>query len=115
MNKDILNEINNLTKDDLEIIIKQKSHLFSEEEMEVVTKRYNELNKNSLDNSITSIKNTNEFSRQLRQYDIGNGELDDLTNARILFRIFKCVNFMKNVLIVGLVCGVIGVVLAVMK
>lgn len=42
-------------------------------------------------------------------------ELDDLTNTRILFRIFKCVNFMKNVLIAGLVCGGIGIVLAAMK
>lgn len=42
-------------------------------------------------------------------------QMDDLTNTRILLGIFKCVNFIKNVLIAGLVCGGVGIILAVMK
>lgn len=38
-------------------------------------------------------------------------EMDDLVNTRILLGIFKCVNFMKNVLVAGLVCGGIGVLI----
>lgn len=42
-------------------------------------------------------------------------ELDDLTQTRILFKIFKCVNFIKNVIIVGIVLGFLGVVVAMMR
>lgn len=38
-------------------------------------------------------------------------DFDDLVNTRILLGIFKCVNFMKNVLVAGLVCGGIGVLI----
>lgn len=115
MSNDILNEINNLSADELEIIITQKSHLFSEKEMALVKERYNNLRGGKRDDNAVSLSNTTGLSRELYQYGIGDGELDDLTNTRILFRIFKCVNFMKNVLIAGLVCGGIGIVLAAMK
>ena len=36
-------------------------------------------------------------------------ELDDFTNTRILLGIFKCVNFIKNVILAGLICGGIGI------
>lgn len=37
--------------------------------------------------------------------------LDKFTDTRLLIGIFKCVNFMKNVLVAGLVCGGIGVLI----
>lgn len=42
-------------------------------------------------------------------------ELDELTQMKILFKIFKCVNFIKNVIIAGCVLGVLGVIVALMK
>lgn len=37
-------------------------------------------------------------------------EADDYVNTRILFDIFKCINLMKNLVLTGLVCGIIGIV-----
>ncbi len=42
-------------------------------------------------------------------------ELDDLTQTRILFKIFKCVNFIKNVIIAGIALGVLGCIMAIVK
>ena len=42
-------------------------------------------------------------------------EWDEYVNTRILLRIFKCVNLIKNILIVGLICGVVGVILSFIK
>ena len=39
-------------------------------------------------------------------------EIDESTNARILFKIFKCVNTIKNLFIAALVCGIIGIILS---
>lgn len=36
-------------------------------------------------------------------------KIDDDVNTMILFQIFKCVNFIKNVVLAGLVCGGIGI------
>lgn len=38
--------------------------------------------------------------------------LDKYTNTRILLGIFKCVNTIKNILIAGIVLGIVGVVLS---
>lgn len=115
MNDNILNEINNLSEDELRIIIQQKSHLFSEEEMKAVIKRYNSLDKSSNNNDIILTSDTSGFSYQLRKYNIGDGAIDSLTNTRILFRIFKCVNFIKNLFITLLALGVIGAILTVLR
>lgn len=42
-------------------------------------------------------------------------EWDEYVNTRILLRIFKCVNLIKNILLIGLICGLIGAILAVVK
>ena len=39
-------------------------------------------------------------------------EIDESTNTRILFKIFKCVNAIKNIFIVGLICEIIGIILS---
>lgn len=39
-------------------------------------------------------------------------EIDESSNARILFKIFKCVNTIKNLFIAAIVCGIIGIILS---
>lgn len=39
-------------------------------------------------------------------------EIDESTNTRILLKIFKCVNAIKNIFIVGLICEIIGIILS---
>lgn len=38
--------------------------------------------------------------------------LDKFTDTRLLIGIFKCVNTIKNIMIAGLICGIIGVALS---
>lgn len=85
------------------------------------------LNKNLLDElfnyKLCKIKEVSELEAKKLKKDETNHictsydnnfylcEMDDLVNTRILLGIFKCVNFMKNVLVAGLVCGGIGVLI----
>lgn len=109
-NKEILNQINNLSKEDLELIIKYKSHLFSKEEMDLVKSRYDKLCRETGD--ISSII-TNDLTKELSHN--GFNALNNQTNTQILLDIFKCVNFIKNVILAGLVCGGIGLAIIVIN
>lgn len=41
--------------------------------------------------------------------------LDKPTNTRILLRIFKCINFIKNVVLAGLIGGGVGIGILIFK
>lgn len=42
-------------------------------------------------------------------------EMDEFVNTRILLGIFKCVNFIKNAILAGLICGGIGIIVVLFK
>ena len=114
MSENYLNEINNLSINELETIINQKAHLFSPEEMKAVIARYELLGGNNA-NTIKNVDSLNSNKRlisDLRNYKINNGELNEFTNTYILLGIFKCVNLIKNFIITGLVCGAVAIVIS---
>ena len=39
-------------------------------------------------------------------------EIDESTNTRILLKIFKCVNIIKTIFIIGLICEIIGIIIS---
>ena len=63
---------------------------------------------------LIEVKDVSRYKNEKDKYVLSNTylcEMDDLVNTRILLGIFKCVNFMKNVLVAGLICGGIGVLI----
>ena len=98
IDNEILNQINSLSKEDLELLIQYKPHMFSKEEMDLIKSRYNKLCEETGEtHSVTS----NDLSKVL------SFQLDDIQTT--LTGIFKCVNFIKNVILAGLICGGIGI------
>lgn len=104
MSDDIIKEIDNLSKEDLEIILQQKSHLFSKEELDAIKKKYSQFSDTS---DILKIDKT--LISELKS--CGMGGIDEYTNTRLLLGIYKSVNFMRNVLIVGLIVGAIAIII----
>ncbi len=47
--------------------------------------------------------------------DVFACEADEEVNTLILFNIYKCVFFIRNLFLTGLVCGVIGIILSFSK
>lgn len=132
-----MDEIRGYTLEELVDIIENQKNLYEQDEMNEIKKRYNTL---LAEISKTSYKQYDEkdilrelaphnlcLKRTLTPDQIANRKrrpdeiieknmylctLDEYTNTRILLGIFKCVNTIKNILITGIVLGIIGVVLS---
>lgn len=113
MNKNTIEQITNLSKEDLAILLKQKSNLFSPEELQVARERYNEICIENDGHKDDTISYSQRISSELRKYSLG--ELDKHVNTRILLGIYKKINFISNVILIGLICGGVAIVISLLK
>lgn len=64
---------------------------------------------------LIEVKDVPRYKNEKDKYVLSNTylcEMDNLVNTRILIGIFKCVNTIKNIMIAGLICGIVGVALS---
>lgn len=74
--------------------------------------QYNLCFKRTIDKTEVGKYSDNEDVYVDYQYNNYLCTLDEWTNTRILLGIFKCVNTIKNIMIAGLACGIIGIILS---